>query len=173
MILRRATIADAATLAQFAAAAFWDTYRDIDEAEDIADYVAQNLRPEAMEHVLRDPRSTTLLGEVGSTLAGYAVLSHADIPSCVAGPAPIELARFYLGQEFIGQGLGAQLMLETHAEAWRQGARTIWLGVYDRNLRAIRFYERFGFKKVGDKEFLFGGKIYMDPIYASSVRSGV
>ena len=51
----------------------------------------------------------------------------------------------------------------------RQGAGTLWLGVYDRNVRAVEFYRRFGFAQVGVSEFLFGGRIYSDPIYAAAV----
>jgi diamine N-acetyltransferase len=58
-----------------------------------------------------------------------------------------------------------------HAEAARRGAQTLWLGVYDRNVRAVSFYERFGFTKVGGREFLFGGRVYIDPIYAAAVHA--
>lgn len=172
LTLRHASANDAPALADFAATAFWDTYREIDDPEDLADYIAEHFRPEAMAEAITDPTATTLLAEAGAELAGYAVLRRVAAPPCVAGPAPIELARFYLGKAHIGQGQGAQLMLAVHAEARRLAAQTLWLGVYDRNLRAVRFYERFGFVKVGGKEFAFGGKIYIDPIYAAPVRAG-
>jgi diamine N-acetyltransferase len=170
MQFRRATAADAPALAAFAAAAFWDTYREIDDPDDIAQYVAEHFNPSAISTLILDPKSTTLIAEVGTALAGYAVLSWSDAPECVTGPKPIELARFYLGKAFLGQGNGTKLMLAAHSEAARQGSGTVWLGVYDRNLRAINFYERFGFKNVGGKEFLFGGQIYIDPIYTAHVR---
>ena len=172
LTIRYATTADAAALADFAATAFWDTYLAIDDPEDLANYIAEHFRPEAMAEAIADPSATTLLAEAGDELAGYAVLKRAATPPCVQAPAPIELARLYLGKAHIGQGHGAHLMRAVHAEARRQAARTLWLGVYDRNLRAVRFYERFGFVKVGGKEFVFGGKIYIDPIYAAPVRRG-
>lgn len=170
MNFRHAIADDAPALAAFAAAAFWDTYREIDDPDDIAHYVAEHFNPSAIAEVILNPKSTTLIAESGSALAGYAVLSWTAAPACVTGPRPIELARFYLGKDFIGQGNGARLMLAAHAEAARQGSETIWLGVYDQNVRAINFYERFGFKNVGGKEFLFGGQIYIDPIYTAHVR---
>jgi len=167
--IRSATTADAPTLAAFAGQAFTDTYRGLDDAQEIADYVAEHFQPEVVEAVIRDPACTTLLAWVGERLAGYAILRAAPAPNCVTGPAPLELWRIYLGEGFIGQGLGARLMAAVHAQARRQGARTLWLGVYDRNVRAVAFYERFGFARVGGKEFLFGGRLYIDPIYASTV----
>jgi diamine N-acetyltransferase len=169
--LRYATPDDAAALADMASRAFSDTYRGLDDPQEIADYVAGNFNLAAVREVISNPAATTLLAEVGAMLAGYAVVARTEPPDCISDPGPIELARFYLAEQFIGHGFGAQLMLAVHREALRQGAQTLWLGVYDRNVRAVSFYERWGFTKRGGKEFLFGGRVYIDPIYASAVRS--
>lgn len=173
LVTRHASVEDAPALAAFAAKAFSDTYRDLHEPWEITSYVAESFNPQSVAEVLRDPACTTILAEVGSRLAGYAVVQAAEPPGCVTGPSPMEVARFYLGEEFLGQGYGAQLMRAVHAEARRLGARTLWLGVYDRNVRAVRFYERMGFTKVGGKEFLIAGQIYIDPIYSAPVEGGV
>jgi len=78
--------------------------------------------------------------------------------------------RLYLDQEFLGRGFGEKLLLEVHAQAKRLGANTLWLGVYDRNVRAVRLYERLGFTRVGRKEFLLGGSVYVDRIYSGPVQ---
>lgn len=168
-LIRRATAEDAAALAAFAGGAFTDTYLGLDDAQEIADYVAEHFRPEVLGAVIADPACMTLTAWLGPQLAGYAIVRDAPAPDCVTGPAPLELWRLYLGRAFIGQGLGARLMAAVQAEARRRGARTLWLGVYDRNVRAVAFYERFGFAPVGRKEFLFGGRLYLDPIYAAAV----
>ena len=168
--VRFATVEDATPLAAFAARAFTDTYRGLDDAQEIADYVAEHFQPAVLAGVIQDPACTTLLADVAGQLAGYAVVRAEPAPACVAGPAPLQLWRLYLGEGFIGQGLGARLMAEVHAQARRRGARTLWLGVYDRNVRAVEFYKRFGFAQVGSQEFLFGGRLYMDPIYAITVK---
>ena len=171
--IRHATPEDAKLLASFAAQAFADTYRELSDAQEIADYVAEHFQPEVMAGVIADPACTTLLAWVGESLAGYAILKAEPAPDCVTGPAPLKLWRLYLGASFIGQGLGAALMQAVHEQARRRGAQTLWLGVYDRNVRAIEFYERFGFAKVGGQEFLFGGQIYVDPVYSVAVPEEV
>lgn len=163
-----ATPDDATRLAYFAGQAFADTYRELSDAQEIADYVAEHFRPEVMAGVIADPACTTLLARVGEELAGYAIVKAGAAPACVTGPAA-QLWRLYLGERFIGQGLGARLMQAVQAEARRQGVPTLWLGVYDRNVRAVQFYERSGFSKVGGREFLFGGQVYIDPVYAAPV----
>lgn len=170
--LRRASVEDARALAAFASKAFSDTYGGMDDPGDIADYVAEHFNVEAIAKVIVDTIAITLLAEIDGELVGYAVLKSAGAPACVTGTHPIELARFYLGKGFIGRGIGSRLMLLIHGEALRLGARTLWLSVYERNIRAVRFYERFGFTKVGGKEFLFGGRLYIDPVYSAPVRNG-
>lgn len=171
--IRHARPEDAPLLASFAAQAFTDTYRELSDAQEIADYVAEHFQPGVMAAVIADPACTTLLAWVGEQLAGYAILKAEAAPDCVTGPAPLKLWRIYLGAGFIGQGLGARLMQAVHEQARERGARTLWLGVYDRNVRAVEFYERFGFTQVGGQEFLFGGQIYIDPVYATAVPDEV
>jgi GNAT superfamily N-acetyltransferase len=168
-LIQPATPADAAALASFAAQAFADTYRGLDDEQEIADYVAEHFRPEVMAAVIADLACTTLLVRVDGQLAGYAILRARPAPACVTTGEPLQLWRLYLGQRFIGQGLGARLMAALQAEARRRGARTLWLGVYDRNVRAVEFYGRFGFAQVGTDKFLFGGRLYDDPIYAATL----
>jgi diamine N-acetyltransferase len=171
--IRHARTEDATLLASFATQAFTDTYRELSDAQEIADYVAEHFQPEVVAGVIQDPACTTLLAWVGEQLAGYAILKAESAPDCVTGPAPLKLWRIYLGAGFIGQGLGARLMQAVHEQARQRGARTLWLGVYDRNVRAVEFYERFGFAKVGGQEFMFGGQIYIDPVYAAAVSEEV
>ena len=170
LAIRPAVPEDAPRLAAFAAQAFSHTYRGLDDPQEIADYVAEHFQPAVMAAVIADPACTTLLAWLGEQLAGYAIVKAAPVPACVTGPDPVWLWRLYLGEGFIGQGLGARLMRAVHAEARRRDKATLWLSVYDRNVRAVEFYERFGFAKVGGKEFLFGGRIYVDPIYAAAVQ---
>lgn len=60
-------------------------------------------------------------------------------------------------------------MREIFAEARRRQGGTLWLAVYDRNVRAVEFYRRWGFRDVGKKDVVFAGKPYADPIMAAPV----
>jgi ribosomal protein S18 acetylase RimI-like enzyme len=55
-------------------------------------------------------------------------------------------------------------MLAAIEEARRLGGRTLWLGVYERNPRAIAFYRRFGMQVVGTKPWAWGGEVFQDPV---------
>jgi GNAT superfamily N-acetyltransferase len=167
--IRHATAADTAALSTLAATAFRDTYSLIDDAQDVEDHIAEYFPVDILAVQMRDPASTFLLMESPEGLIGYAQLKRSPAPPCVTGPAPLELARLYLRRQKIGKGLGARLMRAVHDDARDMGYRTLWLGVYDRNLRAIAFYRKCGFVEVGHKQFKFGRQLVIDPIMAMPV----
>ena len=170
LTFRRGSVDDAEALALLAAQTFLETYRDFDEVQDNADYVAKHFRVPAVASLLADPQATTLLAASGAELAGYAVLRAGSTPSCVTGEKPLQLERFYLAEAAIGRGEGTRLLRAVQAEARWLGALTLWLGVYHRNARAIRFYEARGFCQIGERDFPFGGRIFVDPVYAIAVE---
>ena len=165
MRIRNATSADIDPLVALARRSFFDAYCETDDHAVIEEYCARNFTHGRFDAILADPRSTLLLAEDRpDTLAGYAHVARSPAPGCVAGLRPIELVRLYLAREWIGRGVGAELMRASIAEARRRGAGALWLGVYERNERAIAFYARFGMRMVGTKPWEWGGEIFQDPV---------
>jgi GNAT superfamily N-acetyltransferase len=162
--IRDATSLDVEALVTLASNAFRDTYRSLDDPQDIEDYVASSLTPSYFRSHIDNPESRVFVVERLDELIGYALVTRSPPPPCVTDPAPIELARLYLRQDVKGQGLGAMMMRTVFDTARRFKATAIWLGVYDRNVHAREFYKRWGFVDVGTKDFLFGGKLYPDPV---------
>jgi ribosomal protein S18 acetylase RimI-like enzyme len=68
----------------------------------------------------------------------------------------LEIARIYAVREKIGSGVGKAMLEFSIALAEKMKKQIIWLGVWEHNIRAINFYERFGFKKVGEHVFMLG-----------------
>lgn len=167
--IRYATAEDAPALAKLATDAFRDTHRSLDDPDEIEDYVASSFNLNVIASHIEDPSSIVLLAVSGDALIGYAHLKLSKALPCVSGAAPIELSRLYLAHAAIGKGLGARLMRAVHAEARRHNRKTVWLSVYDKNLRAVEFYRKCGFVEVGYKEFPFGGRVYLDPVLSVSV----
>jgi ribosomal protein S18 acetylase RimI-like enzyme len=168
-IIRRAVLDDVAALVPFARQSFFDAYCEIDDHDAIHDHSARHFTHERLAQAVLDPKTAVLLAH-DDALAGYALVTESEPPACIEGPAPIELVRLYLAKDRIGRGLGARLMREVVDEALRRGGRTLWLGVYDRNERAIGFYQRFGMRIVGTKSFEWAGAVVEDPVMAVDIR---
>jgi ribosomal protein S18 acetylase RimI-like enzyme len=95
-------------------------------------------------------------------MVGYAKLQENSKEDCVSDDNPIELSRLYVLKDFHGQGIADRLMNECLDIAGRKNYRTMWLGVWEHNFRAQRFYEKLGFVKVGSHVFQLGSDAQID-----------
>lgn len=156
MTIRTATAADAAVVADLARRTFHDTFAATNDAADMALHLAGAYGVDQQTRELNDRDITTLLVEVDGQAIAYAQLRADHVPDCVTGPAPIELWRFYVDRGWHGRGIAQALMEQVRQTARERGAKTLWLGVWERNDRARAFYAKCGFTGAGDHIFLFG-----------------
>jgi len=168
-LIRLATVDDIPVLCRLGAATFRETYTPISVPRQVDEYADEHFTPGKVAGWFRKPCARTLLAFVGDTPVGYAHLRHAKVPACVPDRKAIELSRLYLLAAAQGTGLGSAMMAAVLAQAAELEARTIWLGAYDRNLRALAFYARHGFVQAGAHEFEFGGEIHADPVFTRAV----
>jgi GNAT superfamily N-acetyltransferase len=156
--IRRATSDDAKSLTDLSYTTFWDAFahHPKNAPDDLAHYMRQAFSVEQIADELNDPRAVFLVAEIEGELAGYAKLVCDHIEPGISGEKPIELNRLYSQQKFLGQGVGQTLMDACFDLARENGFDTIWLGVWEYNPRAQRFYEKNGFKEVGSHTFVLG-----------------
>ena len=101
---------------------------------------------------------------------GYARLFDSAKPEAVSGSAPVELNRIYVDQTDTGKGYGSVLMEACLDTVDRAGYQTIWLGVWEKNVRAIAFYEKWGFRAVGSQRFVLGSDVQRDVLMDRPVK---
>jgi len=156
--IRRATVDDAKSLTDLSYTTFWDAFahHPKNAPDDLAHYMRQAFSVEQIADELNDPRAVFLVAEIEGELAGYAKLVCDHIEPGISGEKPIELNRLYSQQKFLGQGVGQTLMDACFDLARENGFDTIWLGVWEYNPRAQRFYEKNGFREVGSHTFVLG-----------------
>ncbi|MGH7648759.1 MAG: GNAT family N-acetyltransferase [Gemmatimonadaceae bacterium] len=164
--IRHGVLTDATALAELAARTFRDAFGADNRPEDMALHMALAYGMPQQQAELADPRLVTLLVEVDGRLAGYAQLRSGLAPACVIGERPIELWRFYVDRAWHGQGVAQALMERVDAEAVGRGARTLWLGVWERNPRAMAYYRKTGFVDFGSHVFMVGTDGQTDRIMA-------
>jgi len=164
IVIRSALAHEAPLLSDLGARAFYQAFAADNTPEDIADYLAGAFSPEKQADELTRPGSTFLILEINGTPAGYAHLQEGHVPECVTGNHPIELVRFYLLHDWTGKGIGSRLMQACFNEVRRTGADVLWLGVWERNARAIAFYQKWGFTIVGTHSFQLGSDLQQDYI---------
>lgn len=163
---------DADALSAVASATFLETYAGVIDGRDILRQCRTYHTPAAYEALLADPTRRLFLVEQapGAAPVGFILLSAPNLPVELR-PDDMELTRIYLLHRHHGGGLGRRLM-ETAVEAARAaGAKRLLLGVYSGNEKALAFYARHGFEKVGTRIFHVGDNGYDDFILAKNLAA--
>jgi ribosomal protein S18 acetylase RimI-like enzyme len=162
--VRRASADDINCLADLAARSFRDTFEEHNDPANIDDYLRSSLTTESVCSEFGDAHNIFLVACIDNidTPAGYAKLITASQDPNVIDQRAVEIERIYADKPVIGRGVGAALMRACVTEAENLRCQAIWLGVWERNERAIRFYERWEFEIVGERQFTLGADLQTD-----------
>lgn len=156
--IRQATAEDAKLLTDLAYTTFWDAFahHPKNAPDDLDHYMRQAFNLDQITLELADARNIFLIAEIENKPAGYAKIIIDNIEPGIMATRPVELNRLYSHQEYIGKGVGQNLMDACFERAVEDGRDVMWLGVWEYNPRAQRFYEKNGFTVVGKHTFQLG-----------------
>ncbi|AXJ95527.1 MULTISPECIES: GNAT family N-acetyltransferase [unclassified Sphingomonas] len=152
--LRPATRDDAPAIAALMRDSFTATFGHLYAPADLAAFL-DGLTLARWQAEIADPAFAFLLAEAEGRLLGFAKLGPHSLPVTPTGPM-IELRQLYLADAAQGTGLAQRMMDWAIATARERGAAEVFLSVYVDNDRARRFYERYGFVRVGRYDFMVG-----------------
>ena len=158
LTIRQATATDAKALTDLAYTTFWDAFahHPKNAPDDLNHYMRQAFNHDQIAAELADEKCIFLIAEIDGDPAGYAKLINDAIEPGITAERPVELNRLYSHQQFLGRGIGQALMDASLARAREEGRDVMWLGVWEYNPRAQRFYEKNGFRVVGSHVFQLG-----------------
>ncbi len=165
-MISRAQVGDANELALLAEETFRETFAALNTREDM-DLHCRTYFGEALQSAeIRNPDLVTLLARDTVGLIGFAQLRFGHVPPCIRGANPGEVQRLYVATRWHGKG-AAQALMHACIEILRERhSDQMWLGVWERNPKAIAFYRKLGFIEVGDHQFLLGRDPQRDIIMA-------
>ncbi len=167
--IRPAAAEDAARLSLIGKATFLESFADILPGDDILMHCMHQHSRDDYAARLRSQDNALWLAEVGKGApVGYAALSPPDLPDVEGRDGDIELKRIYVLSRFHGSGV-AQALMDAAVGHARADNRRLLLGVYARNGRALRFYQKHGFSIIGSRKFLVGANRYDDVIMARNL----
>jgi ribosomal protein S18 acetylase RimI-like enzyme len=160
--LREAEFADLESLLDLAQTSFVQAFTEGNKPENVQAYLSQAFTSVQLEKEWRNPASTFLLASLKGKLVGYTKVNLAAAQTDVQDPDSLEVARLYTLEEVWGKGVGQFLLDAALDFAKEKGKTFVWLGVWEHNARAIRFYEKNGFKTFGSHPFPFGDEVQND-----------
>jgi len=159
---RDATPTDGPALDAMARAIWVATFAHASSPEDSAAYLSTAYGLDgALIRSLADPAVSIRVGIEGGHIVGYAKLTPPWVPAAERETA-LQLSQLYVAAEHHGRGVAQALLAWTLDTARGRGATALFLTVWEENARAIRFYDRYGFKHVGDYAFAVGEQVDRD-----------
>ena len=168
-VLAPATAADAPDLAAFAAEQYVETFiRGFAipyPPADLDGFLRETCGAQAFARMIGDPATDVRLRRDERGIAAYAVSGPAGLPHPDVRPGDGEIKRFYVRPDLKGSGLAPAALVELVAELDPHGRRPLWLSVWEGNLRAQRFYGRYGFGEVGAYDYPVGAWVDRDLIF--------
>jgi len=154
---------EATVIADMSIRTFEETFASHNTAENMEHFLRTQFTREILIQQVGAPRNDFLLAWLDDRLAGYARLYDSpELPRELSGTRAIEVSRFYAEQFAIGKGVGKSLMEACFDLARKREKEWIWLGVWEKNHRAIAFYEKMGFRIFGRHIFLLGQDVQHD-----------
>jgi diamine N-acetyltransferase len=155
--VRRATVEDAAALAEIGAATFVETFGHLYPPEDLQAFLAKSHSRENWARTLADPqRAVWLAQHANGRNIGFLLVGACKLPVQDLEPTAGEIQQLYVLAEFHNLRLGTRLMGLGLEWMESQGQSPIYVGVWSENYGAQRFYARYGFTKVGEYGFQVG-----------------
>ena len=153
---KKCTIPDLTKLVEITRKTFVDAFEKDNDPEDFSTYVNKAFEKNNIEQQLQNPDSAFYFVYKDEALAGYFKLNANAAQTDINSEESIELERIYVLQEFQGKQIGKMMLQKAIRLASEKSKAFIWLGVWEKNTDAIRFYETFGFLKFNTHPYYIG-----------------
>lgn len=168
--ITKATPADTQTLLTLGRETFYETFAESNTDEDMQKYLTDNFTEEKLHAELANPDSHFCIAWEGDVAIGYLKVNENDAQTELRETDTLEIERIYVMNAWQGKKVG-QLLYEKAVEiAGEKGKSAIWLGVWEENPRAIRFYEKNGFVAFGKHSFMLGNDEQTDIMMRKQLR---
>ncbi len=155
--IRKAETSDAQTISTLGRSTFFAAHEGSTPKEDMEEYLEQKFNIVAIEKELADQNNVFELLYSEEKVAGYSKIIY-NTP-CSLLPENVDICkmeRLYISKEFYDKKLGFKLFGHNKELCLRNNQTGIWLTVWVENDRAVAFYDRLGFKIIGEVPFTVG-----------------
>lgn len=160
--IRMAHKKDLSALVEMARNSFVEAFTAQNKPENVKAYADEAFTESQFGEEMEEPSSSFYIAEIEGRLVAYTKLNLIPAQTDVQDPESLEIARLYVLEEFHGMGIGTILIEKARHFAKINGKKYMWLGVWEKNLKALEFYEHKGFKIFGSHPFPFGDEVQTD-----------
>jgi ribosomal protein S18 acetylase RimI-like enzyme len=156
LFFKECILSDLDELIEISKTTFVSAFEKHNDAEDFKSYIKAAFDKKALEEQLINPNSYFYFVFKDEKLVGYIKLNVNEAQTDIKSKEAIELERIYVLQEFQGKQIGKLMLQKAMQMASEKDLKYVWLGVWEKNTDAIRFYEKFGFSKFDTHPYFIG-----------------
>jgi len=154
--IQKATISDLDTIQNISIQTFTETFAIVNTPEDIENYIQESFNPKQLTIELSNPDSAFYLAVLEKETVGYLKINFGNAQTEIHNGQAMEIHRIYVLKAFHGKNVGQLLIDEAIKIAEQSDVDSIWLGVWEENKRALRFYIKNGFQTFDKHIFTLG-----------------
>lgn len=169
IVLKKVSIDEVEPLRELSIKTFIETYASFNTAENMELYILEDLSLESLSHQILEPTTEFFFALHKNESIGFLKINHRSAENTQSAEKGIEIERIYVLKEFQGMKVGYRLYIEVEAIAINYNYDYIWLGVWEHNSNARKFYEKIGFGPFGEHIFKLGE----DPQRDILMRKGI
>ncbi|MBU2997406.1 GNAT family N-acetyltransferase [Cellulophaga baltica] len=162
VILSKATKSDLLKVQDIARKCFKETFSSMNSEKNMKDYIEYSFSTKKIKKELSNPKSEFYLAKYKEEIIGYLKLNFEEAQTEIKDKNSVEIERIYVLSKFHGKKVGQLLYNKALAIAKHKMASYIWLGVWEENQRAIRFYQKNDFIVFDTHNFKLGDEVQTD-----------
>lgn len=170
-VLQEVKIKDIKVLRALSIQTFSEKFSDNNEQDNLNNYLKKSFSEEQLSAELNNTNSFFYFLKLEDVIVGYLKLNKGDAQNELLDTNSIELERIYILKNYQRKRLGHFLMNFAIEWAENQKAIFIWLGVWEKNEAAIKFYKRYDFVVFSTHDFVVGNDRQTDFLMKRLLRN--
>ncbi|GEM53172.1 GNAT family N-acetyltransferase [Empedobacter brevis] len=170
IVIRKATVEDCTALQRIGRQTFFETFSESNTEEDMAEYLENSFSIEKLIEELNNKYSEFYFAISDEKVIGYLKLNFGISQTELKGNSSLEIERIYVLQKYHGKKVGQLLYEKAMQLAKDKQVDYVWLGVWEKNPRAIRFYQKNGFVEFDQHIFKLGSDEQTDIMMKKTVN---
>ncbi|KMQ61600.1 GNAT family acetyltransferase [Chryseobacterium angstadtii] len=156
IIIHKASAEDLETIQEVGIQTFLETFSESNPEEAMKEYLEKSFSTEKVGSELNNPDSYFFIAWEEDTSVGYLKLNSGAAQTELQDDTALEIERIYVKKSHHGQKIG-QLLYDKAMEVGHKLKKNyLWLGVWEKNLKALSFYRKNGFEEFGSHTFTLG-----------------
>jgi len=154
--IKKATLTEIYQLQQIGRQTFYETFASGNTEENMKRYLDEGFSVDKLTTELSDKNAEFYFATYNKKVIGYLKLNFGQSQTELKEDTALEIERIYVLKEFHGKAVGQALYEKAIQVAIQKKSDYVWLGVWEKNPRAINFYKKNGFVEFNKHIFMLG-----------------